>query len=265
VRCLLVAIGLSTVVLALAPTTGVAQLRPEVAEGRARALAGEFGPANASLEAALGRGDLSRDDLIAIYEARVFMHFANSDSAPMRADLARIAAIDPTHTFDADYYPAGVTDVFRQIVGERAGALALDAEAVVLASGEFEVRAEVQNDPGDLTRSVRVHARGAEQEWQSGTDDLRIDPDGATTGEFYAEAVGPGGAILARRGSESAPVPVDLLTVTETEGGGVPVWVWIAGGVGVAAVLAVVIILVATSGGVSEDMQPSGPMVRFGM
>jgi hypothetical protein len=266
----LAVIGLTTIGITFAATGADAQVRREVSEARTRALSGEFDRALSAFEGALERSDLGRDDLIAIYEARVFIHFARSESAEMRAELARIAALDPQHAFDTDYFPAGVTDVFREVVGGRAGALSLAAEAVVLASGEFEVRAEVQNDPGDLTQSVRVHGRGVDDDaWSSGEDTLRVSPDGAPRGEYYAEAVGPGGAVLASRGSEGAPLSVDLLAVSasgEDDGGGVPLWVWIAGGAGLVAIAVVVIVLVATSGGgTSDDTQPTAPMVSFSM
>jgi hypothetical protein len=239
-----------------------AQVSAEVAAARQEALAGNFEPASAALDAALGRSDLTREDLLTIYEAEVFIDFANGDSAAVRDNLVRIAALDPDHAFDANYFPADVSDVFRDIVSDRDGALAIEAEAVVLASGEFEVRGRVRNDPG-LSEDVRVFGRGAGGEWASGSGTLRVAPEGAKRGEFYAEAVGPGGAILARDGQEASPLSVDLAVATADEGGGVPVWVWIVGGVVLAGIAVTIIAVAATSGGVSDDTQPTGPMVRF--
>ena len=112
---------------------------------------------------------------------------------------------------------------------------------------------------------VRVYGRGVGNDWASGSRTLRIDPDGAESGEYYAEAVGPGGAVLVRQGSEISPMPVQLAGVVgeEDSGGGVPVWVWIAGGAAVVAIAVVIIAVLATSGGVSDDTQPTAPMVRF--
>jgi hypothetical protein len=248
------------------PSLATAQVRPDVSEARQAAFAGNFDQARAGLDGAVARDDLTRDDLIAVFEASVFIDFATGDPAAMRTSLEGIAALDPSHSFDANYFPNDVTDVFDEIVRERTGRLTVTAEAVVLASGEFEVRGSAENDPGGLTRDVRVYGRGAGGEWASDARSVRVDPEGAESGEYYAEAIGPGGAVVAQDGSQGAPLSLDLALGANSSDGGVPVWVWVAGAAGLAAIAVIVIIaVVASSGGVSDDTQPSGPMVRFSM
>lgn len=252
----------TTAAVLLGPAAALAQLDPEVESARQEALSGEFDAASAHLETALGRGDLSREDLIAIYEARVFISYAGGDSEALGEDLERIAALDPEHSFDPNYYATEVTDAFQDAVTARAGRLALETEALLLASGELEVRGEIRNDPGDLVHSVLVYGREAGGEWQQGEGSLRADIAASGSTEYYAEAVGPGGAIVANDGAEGAPLIFD--GETSAEGGGVPLWVWI-GGAAVIVAAVIIIAAVAASGGVSDDTQPSPPMVRFTM
>ncbi len=239
-----------------------AQVSPDVAEAHRAALAGNFDAATGALDAALARSNLSREDLLTIYEAKVFVDFANGATDRMGENLERIAALDPNHAFDPNFFPADVTNVFRAIVNERGAPLTVEADAVVLASGEFEVRAEVDNDPG-LSRDVRVYGRGGAGQWETGSRSVRVAAEGADTGLYYAEAIGPGGAVLARDGQPLSPRTVDLSGAPEEGGGGVPMWVWIAGGAVLAAIVVTIIAVAVSSSGVSDNTQPTGPMVRF--
>jgi len=245
----------------LCPAAASAQLDPEVERAKEEALRGEFDQASARLEVALLRDDLSRRDLIAVYEARVFISYAGGDRSALAEDLERIAALDPDHSFDRNYYATDVTDAFAEAVQNRAGRLALEAEALLLASGELEVRGEIHNDPGDLVRTVQLYGRAIGEDWTEAGGSLRMDISGDDSAEYYAEAVGPGGAIVATHGSEGAPL---IFEGDGSGGGGVPLWVWI-GGASVVVAAIIIIAAVAASGGVSDDTQPTPPMVRFTM
>ncbi|MBW2465344.1 MAG: hypothetical protein JRH11_27095 [Deltaproteobacteria bacterium] len=244
------------------PAAAAAQLDPEVERAREEALSGEFDQASARLEVALLRDDLSRQDLITMYEARVFISYAGGDRSALVADLERIAALDPEHSFDPNYYAAEVTDAFAETVRNRAGRLALEAEALLLASGDLEIRSEIHNDPGDLVQNVQIYGRAVGEDWERGEGSLRTEISGDQGAEYYAQAVGPGGAIVATHGSEGAPL------LFEGEGGGageaVPLWVWI-GGASVIVAAVIIIAAVAASGGVSDDthMHPAGAAMRL--
>jgi hypothetical protein len=87
----------------------------------------------------------------------------------------------------------------------------------------------VTNDPHALVRTVRIHARAPGAAWIEATGETMTVPaaPGARI-ELFAEAVGPGGATVARSGSPEAPqeatagraVPATATEPAEVSGAG---------------------------------------------
>lgn len=81
--------------------------------------------------------------------------------------------------------------------------------------------------------------------------------------EYYAEAIGPGGAVLARAGTATEPLRAAGPAVA-TGGGGDEVWPWIVGGAAVlvvAGAIVTAVVLTSSSGTVSTQLEPF--VVRF--
>src|SRR5262249_35180532 len=85
-------------------------------------------------------------------------------------------------------------------------ALAIAAEATA-ADGGFSVHAAVANDPGGIVRETRVFVRPrGESEWRTSAAGELAVQSVASEVSYYAIAIGPGGAIVARHGAEGAPL-----------------------------------------------------------
>jgi len=227
-----------------------AAAQSSVDEGWRRVLDADFEGALAAFDAAEA-GTLTRADLVRILEGRAFVHFARGDEDAVRAALVRLGAIAPEHRF-APETPPELRERFAELAGR--GALEVSVELAV-DGGSARVEAIADGDPGGLVRHLRVGARiGEDGEWVTAQDEpLRLPYDRARALFFYGEALGPGGAVVARDGSREAPHQ------RPGEGGGDDVpWGWIGLGAGAAVAVAIVvaIVVVATE---PSDTVPTAP------
>jgi hypothetical protein len=186
----------------------------------------------------------------------------NADA--MRADLARLVSIAPGHALDRRA-PPDVQTALLEARTASPGPIRLSASPEPSPAG-VTVRAEVSRDPSGLVREVRVvgRIRGTAR-WQRASDaPLFIAADAASVIEYYAEAIGPGGAVLARNGTEGEPlsagghgVTTDGAEASESGGEGTSPWLFVGIGAGVLILgAAIVIIAVGASSG-QPDTQPS--------
>jgi hypothetical protein len=216
---------------------------------------------------------LTREDVVELLVRRSLVHFGMNAEPAMREDLRRLATLEPNHVLGAEIPPA-VRAAFESVRRGLDGRLSIRVEAGRIPDG-MRVSAEVTGDPTGLVRTVRVGARSAGGEWterDANSVDVPV-ADGSTV-EYYAEAVGPGGAVLAAEGSRGAPRTAGaggliadgggggggLVDDGGDDGGGVPIWVFI--GAGVVAVAAVVVIILLATGGESDQTQLSPPIVE---
>ena len=252
--------------LALAVPT-VARAHPLVDRGRTQAVDADFEAALATFAAAEARDDLSRADLVRLLESRAYVHFATGDHRALENDVAMLAALSPSHRFDVSIPPEvrELHALAAEAAGER---LHLEVEALELASGVVEVRALAVGDPGGLVGRVRVFVREAGGPWAEGGGGVRLPaPTGARV-EWYAEAVGPGGAIVANQGTADDPERLGRSGSDTSSGslgeedGGVPLWVWVTAGAG-AVLLGVLAVVLLSGGALTDDTQPSGPVLTM--
>lgn len=259
---------LSTAGLMFVSATALAH--PIVEQGRQQASDADFDAALASFAAALEADGLTREDLIQLYETRAYVYYATGNREALQADVARLAALDPEHGFEVSI-PPEVSDLYRTAVDHSDGRLSLDGQPSESVTGVVEVRAIVTGDAEDLVRRVRIFIRTAGGPWAEGGNSVQLPSRIGESVEWYAEALGPGGAVVANIGSATAPMhharngDSDLGTtdgLDSAEGDGVPLWVWIAGGAGIALVTVLAIVLLAGES-LSDDTQPSGPIVTM--
>lgn len=216
-----------------------------------------------------GRG-LSFEEAQRLYAERAVLFFAVGEHGKMRADLTRLSTLNPAFQMGRRVPPA-VRDAFEELRSE-ASVLTLSVHGEPSASGVSLV-AEVEGDPASVVRSVRIFVRdeGGYRLHEGGNVTLH----GVRGAQYFAEAVGAGGAVIVREGSADEPLlwgvlspgvqtevpgPGDVLSDAKGDDG-LSVWWWIGGGTALAATAAVVAI-VATGSSSSSETRFSGPMVQ---
>jgi hypothetical protein len=197
---------------------------------------------------ALGRAesasDLSLSELVHLFETRALVHLAMSDAQAMERDLERVVALEPDHRLGPSAHP----DVQRAL-------------AQVRADSAVTIEAHVENDWARLVRGIRLRARADSEgtSWSEEVDaPLLVQLEDGQGALYYAEALGPGGTVLASAGTEAEPLHASA------SGGGIEAWPFIVAGVAAAVVAGAVVaavLLWPRDEGVST--QPQAPVVRF--
>jgi len=122
-------------------------------------------------------------------------------------------------------------------------------------------RAEIVADPGRLSRVARIHVRSAgERTFRSSDRAITLRGiEGAL--EHFAEAVGPGGVVLATDGSRDAPLTFEIPSTNDpVRTGGSSPWPWIGAGIGLVVAAVVVGVLVVASSDSATQSRVSGPV-----
>jgi hypothetical protein len=226
----------------------------------------EFDAARRAFDAAERAHDLDRDALIRLFEGRALLYRALGDEASMDADLVRLASIDPSHAFDAQT-PPDLVEAFARARSGGPGPLRVEVEARATAGGAA-ISARAIGDAGGIVREVQVFGRTAGGAYRRTSGQELLVPRTSEAVEFFARAIGPGGAVVASHGEAEAPLvfggdgpslavaaPGEALA-TEPEDDSMPVWPWLVGA-GVAVGIVVVVVLVFTLR--SDTTEPSFP------
>lgn len=204
--------------------------------------------------------DLSRDDLVALYRQRALVHHAMGNASEVELDLFRLATLEPDLQL-GNQVPPAVRRAFDEAKGRVTGPLRVTASAERIPSG-VRVSAQIENDLAAIVQSVRIVTRTGDESWSTvERPSAEVPAAAGASFEYFAEALGPGGAVVAWAGTRSDPRRLGEGAGAQSggglggqdrvdTGGGVPVWPFIAGGVAVAG--AVVLVLVLTSA--SSDM-----------
>ncbi len=252
---------------------GPAFAQSPLSEGNARLELADFEGAVAAfdrIEAA--DSGLTRAQLVELYSLRSSAHLALGDDSAMEADIRRLAALDPDHEFGPATRPE-VRQAYERFQGAAGPPLSVVA-APHEEPGAVRIDADVRGDSVDLTRSVRVRARVGDGEWLVGDRSLMLPATEGSRVQYLVEAVGPGGAVLAAEGTESAPRSYEVtgaiaagprqdghLDADDGDDGGSNAIIWIAviGGIAAAALIAVMV-GVAVSGS-NDSTNPDVPMI----
>lgn len=226
-----------------------AAAHPLLERARERYQQADFPAALRLLDEAEASTDLSRDDLVLLLETRVLVSFALGEQSAVERDLRRIASIAPDHVLGPEAGPE-LQAAARSAREGTAGAIDLDVrvEPDPAGSGAF-VETTVRNDPLGLVRLVRVHGRLTAGAWQR-SDEGRLVLSIGPSWDYYAQAIGPGGATLASSGSLEAPLHY---TRAPPPGFDWPLFAGLTAAAAVAATVAIVVLAVVLSPG-----QPTG-------
>jgi hypothetical protein len=214
-------------------------------------------------ELAEARSGLDRRSLARLLQERALARAALRDRDGARADLVALFSLDPDAEL-GDEAPPSLRRIADEVRARGVEPLALRAEASPVQGG-FEIRAEVDHDPAELVREIRViELRDGGVETHTGAA-VRIETSGQL--RYMVEAVGGGGAVVASvgtldaprtigsMGTASAPAIVGTGTVASDD---TALWIGIGVGAGVAVALAVVLGVVF--GVPSDETQPGFPM-----
>lgn len=165
----------------------------------------EFDTARGVLHAIAEGGGLSRPEVLRWLELQALLEFAVGREQPLRSALAGIASLDPTYALSSSR-PPELSATLTEMSRASHGTISQRVDTQITGVGVV-LRAAVENDPASLVRESRIFGRAeGESEWRvSSNGELVIHAEDAAIA-YYAVAIGPGGAILAREGSESAPV-----------------------------------------------------------
>ncbi len=224
----------------------VALAHPLVDEGRRLYEEAEFVSALDALGRAEAQTDLTLADLEALLAQRVLVQVALGNQDAVRADLRRLLAVAPDHTL-ARGAPPEVARLFTELRAESTGSVRVVASTdAAAASVTITVRAE--NDWASLVRTVRTSARVVgTADWDVATDaPLLVPTVPGDRVEYFVEAIGPGGAVLAQSGSAESPLRAAAGAGAEVASSG-EIWPIIVGVVvglvvvGVAVAVAVVV------------------------
>jgi hypothetical protein len=255
-------------------SASVAHAHPILEEAQRHFEEADFEAALEAYGRAEQAADLSRDDLIQLYVRRALIHHTLGNTADLEADLMRLATLEPQYDFGRQAPPV-VVEAFERMRERTTGQLSVRIDATTQPGG-VRLEARVSNDTAAIVQEVRLGARAPGNAWTLRSNAaLEMPAPSDSTLEIFAEAIGPGGAIVASDGTSAEPVTSivrDLPTrhqTTEREGPeivtpppsdeGVPVWPFILGAGVLAAAGAAVLIILLTSGNENTDLRP--PMV----
>ena len=255
---------------AICGATTRAYAHPLVDEGYRRYSQADFSGALDTFGRAWSGSGLERRDVVRILAGRAMVFYATNDTQGMRAALASLAALEPSYAFPREAPPELAQGLAAE-VARLGGALAIEV-TVEWRGEDAQLSARVGHDPGRMVGTVELHARTQGAHPLEGEGTLLVAGAGQAV-VYWAEAIGPGGAVLATEGSQAAPhraprnavalgVPEDSSAPggTTDSGGGISPWIWV--GIGAVVVIAVVgALLLVCSGGTTDSTQPGAPFV----
>lgn len=175
---------------------------PLIDEARDAYEAARHGDAIQLLERAEDGDDLTREDLIELFLIRAMVHRAQRNMDLAEVDLLRLATLSPNDPLGRQVHPA-----LRQLfatVGERVTRpVGLQATAV-RREDSARISVSIVDDTAALTQAFRVHVRVAEGAWRvNGDAVVTVRASASDAVDYWAEAIGSGGAVIARFGSAS--------------------------------------------------------------
>lgn len=269
--------AVAMVLASLAPSRAFAH--PQIDEARAAYDATQHERGLELLEQAEAGTELSREDLAELLLLRAMIHRALRQMDLAEVDLFRLAALDPERELGREVHPS-LRRLFATVQQRVPGPVRLEASAE--REGEtVEIRVAVNDDVAALAQGFRIHGRAAGGAWRESTTATLTVPVAPTeTAEYWAEVLGPGGAVIATHASAASPATLageggeeevagrdEVVREAETgapvttPGEEVPAWPFIVGGVALALIVGAVILGVVLSQP-TDDTQLTRPSVQ---
>ncbi|MGE0784285.1 MAG: hypothetical protein AB7S26_01255 [Sandaracinaceae bacterium] len=257
------------VTLTLGPRGAHAQAEDGLTQAEALISDAEFDAARAQLDELGASGALAREEVVRWLELRALLEFAVSGGAAPMTLLLGLVSLEPAYELAPTRPPELRTALTEARVASH-GTLRQSVSAQRI-DGVVVLRAEVGGDPAALVRESRIHARvEGDAEWRTSSSGRLEVATGGRAVRYYATAIGPGGAILARDGSEGDPRIVAAVPDEESPRARIldpgPVvehapedltGLWVGLGIGLAVLAAVGITL-----GIVLSQEPDSPLGR---
>lgn len=241
----------TALVCAALAAPSVAFAHPLIDEARGLLDQGAFADAVARLARAEAEGPLTRNELVLLLELRSLAFHATQQVLDRDRALTSLASIDPAHSFDPAA-PPEIVERFREISARSPEPLGIATQVQRAPTTATIVASATRADTG-LVRQLEVSARPEGGRWVTGPDRVSLELGPEETVEYFANLIGPGGALLAQSGDPTQP-----LRDGEAESSGAGWWV-LGIGLGVAAVAAGVVLAIVL---LSDDrVQLSPPIV----
>ncbi|MEM9190369.1 MAG: hypothetical protein AAGF12_14385 [Myxococcota bacterium] len=231
----------------------------------------DFEGALAAYTRAEDADDLSRDDLVDLYVSRALLHHVLENGDDVDIDMFRLATLEPDYSF-GNQVPPAVVERFRTQAARVTDRVKVELQVETHAGG-IRLQGIVQNDVTGMVRTVRLGVRKPGNAWTRRQNSaLEFATSSDETIEYYVEAVGPGGAVVASSGSSTHPNVSEVGVLlgggpangngepVEPPSDGVPAWPFIVGG-SVLAVAGAALLIVLLAGG-NDNTSLSGPMVQ---
>lgn len=247
---------------ALVPATVA---RAQLEEAQTQYEEASFEAALEALERAWQGDDLDQDDLIAVLRLRALVHLGLGDLDAVREDVRLLLSLQPDLQLD-ESLPPEVHAAAEDLRAEVGQGIRVRSIVEPTDTGVW-IDAEVEGAPAELLRGVRVSGRAGEEAWRSTQEPpLEVTVPGGGTVTYHAEALGPGGAVIAREGSAENPLlwsaTGEASTPEEADGGSSGAWLWAGVGAGAAAVVGAVVAIVLLGGSSENDhTRPSLPSI----
>jgi len=207
-------ISATMLVLVLGARPGTAYANDELDRGLSALEEARFEDASAAFSAAL-EGQLSRAELLALVEGRALLHFALHAADDLDSDLRWLAALDPGHVFDPSR-PPDLARLFASVQQQHPDGVGIEATALPVG-GELRIHAAVEHPVEDMSLVRRTCARQPGAAWRCVNDgDLDLPSSGDVN--YYAELIGPGGAVVASAGSAVEPLHFEAAAPSASPG-----------------------------------------------
>jgi hypothetical protein len=182
---------------------------------------------------AAAESGLDPASLMQLLRDRALAHIALRDSDRARADLSALLSLDPRAEAGADASPS-----FQRLFDEtRAGSVPLALRVAAEHAGDgYTISSTIVGDPAHVVRTVRVIELALSGPVDHEGTTVHIATDGSL--RYVVEAIGWGGAVVARSGSLDEPREVGAMPVAQGED--LTGWIAFGIGAGVAVVAAIV-------------------------
>lgn len=205
--------GLLLTVLALLFAASTAKAHPLLDEARRHMDAAEFEAAVDVLGQVDATEGLSRESLVELFEIRAMASHALRKRRAMHNDMQRLCALAPRHDL-ARVFPPEMHAAYKKACRGRSKALSLIASALPV-SGGVQIDVDVRHSAPGLVREVLLWARtdGSDEYSVAKGDPARVRAPSGATVEYFAQALGPGGTVVAQLGTPSRPRRVNLPSV----------------------------------------------------
>lgn len=235
-----------------------------VALGEARAAyeSADFAGTLAAVARAEEAASLSREELVELLSLRALAELATSASAPLDRTLVRLLSLDPGWTPGPSAAPRFVSAVE---AARARGVPRLEVHASEVATREG-TRVEAHAvDPGLLVRGYRIRWTDAEGGVPRVVDAATALLPPRARALVRAEALGPGGAVLAQSGEVVVRAHDAERAVPGEGGSGDDTLVVVLGVVGAVALVgaAVAVAVVVGTGPGSDQTMLSSPVLRW--